>query len=198
MRTTESRRWPDQEIINAGSYSGGLRESELSNFSPRPFVLRGQAFANAEAFVQALKYPERSPERDLIAALPANKAKRRSPHEPPEIIEWEGRAIPYRSHEHYQLQAAGIFAKFDQNPDALYLLLATGKLPIIHDLSRPDRPWQERPATCLPAAVFSRILMETRQYFFRESGATDPCLIGTEPPEFVSDSLVAYVRSTDM
>jgi predicted NAD-dependent protein-ADP-ribosyltransferase YbiA (DUF1768 family) len=189
------QRWPVQEVINAGSRSESLRERELSNFSPRPFVLRGQAFANVEAFVQALKYPVDSTERSTIAAMPAPKAKRESPHITPAFIEWEDRRIPYRSYEYCLLQAAGIFAKFDQNEEALELLLATGNLPIIHDLSTPERPWIERTNTCLPANVFSQILTETRQIFFSEMGVLNPELIGDTPPVYVTNELAAYVRS---
>lgn len=180
--------------INATSRSESLRERELSNFAPWPFVLGGHFFANVEAFVQAIKYPEHSAERSKIATMRASMAKQQSPSTAPEFIEWNGRQIPFRSPGHLALQAAGIFAKFDQNKEPLELLLATGNLPITHDLSKPDRPWVERPDTSLPAAAFSQILTETRGFFFGEMGVSDPAMIG-DRPVYVTDKLVAYVRA---
>ena len=56
---------------------------------------------------------------------------------------------------------AALRAKFSQNPDCLQLLLATGNAEIIHEPKMKDgTPYPD--STTVPAAVFSRFLMEVR------------------------------------
>ncbi len=182
------RHLPVQEAINVrGGSPDSYRERMLSNFSPHSFLLAGSYFANVEAFVQCIKHPEGSDARQYISQMPASKAKRCSMAVPPDVIEWMGREITYRSREHYQLQATAIFAKFDQNEIALEALLATGQLPLTHDLGRP-----EKPTTCLPAAVFTQILVETRAYYFVELGV--PSLSFSTDAMYVTPETVAYTR----
>ena len=59
---------------------------------------------------------------------------------------------------------AALRAKFSQNPDCLQLLLATGNVEIIHDPKRKDGT-SYPDSTSIPAAVFSRFLMEIRDEF---------------------------------
>lgn len=183
------RHLPDLETINAdGSSTKSLRERALSNFSPHPFTLAGHSLANVEAFVQGIKYPEDTELRQRIFQLAAPKAKRLSPEKPPELIKWNGQTMRYKSYGHYLLQATAILSKFDQNEAALELLLATGNLPITHDLGRP-----EKPTTCLPEIVFTRILDETRTYFFAEMGKY--FLDDFKEPHFIIPAVVAYARN---
>jgi predicted NAD-dependent protein-ADP-ribosyltransferase YbiA (DUF1768 family) len=178
-----------QEIINVGGSSESYREKELSNFSDHPFILRGFPFANVEAFAQGIKYDEDSVERYEIFQMSGREAKRQSPKKPPAVVVWEGQAIRFRSLEHYRLEASAIFAKFDQNEDALEALLATGNLPLIHDLGHP-----EKPNTCLPSGVFTTILRETRSHFFNEIGANGR-LVGHIDPMLVTPEVIEYSRS---
>jgi predicted NAD-dependent protein-ADP-ribosyltransferase YbiA (DUF1768 family) len=179
-----------QEIINVGGNHESYRERELSNFSPHSFYLRGFDLANVEAFVQGIKHPEDESSRYEIFKMTARDAKRTSPRVSPDVIVWEGQAMRYRSLEHYRLQAAAIFAKFDQNEDALEALLATGQLPLIHDLGHP-----EKPTTCLPTVIFTQILEEARSYFFKEIGVTNPSLIGASAPTLIVPYTIEYSRS---
>lgn len=178
---------PYLEVINArGNSPVSHRERSLSNFSPHPLKLNGRLIANVEAFVQGVKFPE-GEDREEIFRLDAREAKRRSPADPPSVIEWSGASMEYGSHEHYRLQAAVIFSKFDQNEEALEALLATGELEIRHNTGTP-----EKPNTCLPAVIFTQILTETRAYFFSEAGIS--AFAGDKPAEYITPDIVAYSR----
>jgi len=180
----------EQTMINVGGSHESYRERELSNFSPHAFQFRGFEIENVEAFVQGLKYGEDDPFRYEVFKMRAPRAKRKSPKIPPEIIVWEGQAMRYRSLDHFRLQAAAIFAKFDQNEDAQDALLATGNLSLVHDLGH-----SEKPNTCLPADVFTKILEETRMQFFKEMGVSSTVLIGERPSIFIDDYIINYARS---
>lgn len=171
--------------LNVRARSELRRESVLSNFSNHPFIFRGYEYACVEGFVQGIKYPEDDPTRALSSTLDGRQAKMLSPESPPSHIQWEGTEIPYGSNEHHLLQAAAIFAKFDQHPEALEILLSTGSMEITHNLG------PENPHTCLPGAVFTRILTEIRAYHFAQMGAK----IGLEgEPRYITPELTEYAR----
>lgn len=177
-----------QERINVRSRSQeSERERALSNFPDFPFRLGSQTFLNVEAFVQGIKYPEGDPLRGAIFQMAGREAKRLSPQRPPSHVEWEGQWIEYGSLEHRRLEAAAIFAKFDQNEEAYELLLATGDIPLFHDLGKP-----ENSTTALPAAVFTQILTETREHFFGELGVPPA---SDTPAVYVTPGVIQYARA---
>lgn len=156
---------PLERVFNVASNSSDPVEKRLSNLDYAPFVMDGRAYASVEGFWQGLKYPEGSEERERIAGLSGIESKKAGNGVPPSAtFVYLGETYAVGSPEHQALMKRAIRAKLEQNPDVLELLLSTGDAPIIHDPKRPDGTPYPDSAT-VPAAVFSRFLMELRDEF---------------------------------
>jgi predicted NAD-dependent protein-ADP-ribosyltransferase YbiA (DUF1768 family) len=177
-----------QENINVISNSKiSERERRLSNFSADKFTLGDQCFSTVEGFIQGIKYSPSNPIRRAVFAMTGKEAKRHSLSTPPEYVEWDGQKIRYGSLEHHRLEAAAIFAKFDQSNEAQEALLATGDLPLMHDTGRPQSK-----NTSLPNPAFVKILEETRDAMFGEMGFNQM----TTEELYVTAEVVQYARGT--
>lgn len=154
-----------QEVINVSSTGETETARTLSNFAHTPFILDGKLYQSVEGFWQGLKFPEGSQERDEAAQLFGGKAKRlgKKAGEMSEI-EYQGQRIKAGSKEHQDLMRRAVEAKFDQNPNVLDLLLATGDKKMTHVLvGRDGRPIPD--SKTIPGAVFAQILMDLRTEF---------------------------------
>ncbi|MFA4954051.1 MAG: hypothetical protein WC641_01950 [Patescibacteria group bacterium] len=143
------------EILNISSKSDDLRERELSNLMPRPFVLGGLRFRSPEGFIQGTKYPEDDPRRALAFRLAGIQAKRMGDGAKKEFIWWNSAEIPYGSGAHRALLTGAIEASFRQNPWAFAILHATRGTKLIHEVGGQSD-------TALPANVFCAILTKLR------------------------------------
>ncbi len=149
----------------------------LSNFADTPFTFSGKRYASVEGFWQMLKYPEGEDDprwaypgvswehsRQEVAQMVGFQAKRAGKLASANMetmgINWvsfEGRRLTYRTPskgKHYQLIAAVIRAKVQQNAKVKTILLATGSLVL-----RPDHV---QDSDVPPAWRYHEILMEIR------------------------------------
>lgn len=155
-------------VLNIGSRSDDRRARRLSNFSADAFMLDGKRMASVEGFIQGIKYPEGHPNRTAAFGAVGFEAKRFGKKFElthalgrlgyGKLVWWKGRTIPYGSPEHHKLIELAIRAKFDQNQDAMGVLLATEGMELTHDLGRP-----ESPVTSLPSKIFCEILTRIRE-----------------------------------
>jgi len=147
-------------VINANSGSKDLVERQLSNFYPaRISVMDNEQeiqVTSVENAIQAMKFAYSDPRRlEAFLSTPAY-AKKLGQAAGKDFVYWDGRAIRYNSDEHRELIAELIWAKYEQNPDLMAVLLGTGTEKIVH------RVGPENPDTSLPAELFCQILMDIR------------------------------------
>ena len=159
--TLVAREWK-KTPFNVASNSKNRIEKRLSNLDYAPFVLHGRTYASIEGFWQGLKFPEGSEMRASVAAMSGLPSKKIGDSaEKSSTFEYLGQTYRVGSAEHQLLMKAALRAKFSQNPDCLQLLLATGNAEIIHEpVMKDGTPYPD--STTIPAAVFSRFLMEIR------------------------------------
>ena len=141
-----------------GKRQEGQPEDLLSNFPALAFVLDDTELASTEGFIQGIKFPESDPRRKQAFGMSGGKAKRMARGAEGRFVWWQGAEIAYGSIEHHALIERAIRAKFDQQPAALEMLLATDGMELIHDLGTP-----ESETTSLPACVFCAILTRIRE-----------------------------------
>jgi len=144
--------------LNIGSKSDDWRARRLSNFSTDPFLIDGEKIASVEGFIQGTKFPEGHHVRQQAFQSVGVEAKRCGKKAERKLVWWKGQVVSYGSTEHHQLIERAIRAKFEQNDDAMEVLLATDGLILTHDLGRPDSP-----NTSLPAKIFCDILTRIRE-----------------------------------
>jgi len=136
----------------------GQPEDLLSNFPALGFVIDGVELASTEGFIQGIKFPEGDPRREQAFRMSGGKAKRMARGAEGRFVWWQGTEIAYGSFEHHALIERAIRAKFDQQPTAMQMLLATEGMELIHDLGTP-----ESATTSMPARVFCAILTRIRE-----------------------------------
>lgn len=149
-----------EEIVNVSSGSPVIEERILSNFPECPFTLNGKRYRSIEGKVQGDKFPPGDPRKEQAYNTFGKEAKKignkaciygyRS------IWTADGRKIKYGSPEHYKESELAIRAKFDENPEAMRVLLSTKGKKIIHEIG------PESPTTCLPREIFCGILTRIR------------------------------------
>lgn len=143
--------------LNVSSKSDDWRARRLSNFYPDSFVLDREQISSVEGFIQGIKFPPGDPTRQLAFLSTGVKAKRLGVKAVCQFVWWRGRAILYGSADHHRLIERAIRARFEQNTNAMYALIATRGLELTHDLGEV-----EHPKTSLPARMFCRILTQIR------------------------------------
>lgn len=150
-------------IVNVNSGSPDETERKLSNFAEAPvLVFDGEETIEAktvENLIQMMKFPYDDPRRGQaleLAPLEAQKLGRKADNN---FVYWDGERIPYGSPGHRDLLQEFICLKFDQNPEFLKLLLATGNKEITHEVGPGN------PNTSLPKEVFCNILTGIREYY---------------------------------
>jgi len=148
--------------LNIAATSESEAGRELGNLGEAPFELDGVQFTSIEGFWQGIKYPEGSDERQRVSALFGMEAKEAGgPVKHLEELTYQGRIIKVGSSEHHELMKRALRAKLEQNPGLKDMLVASGEATIIHDPRKPDgSPYPD--SKTIPAAVFSRIMMELR------------------------------------
>ncbi len=106
----------------------------LSNLAETPFELDGAKYSSVEGFWQSLKFPKGSEERRNISELSGKEAKKagKSATNITEIS-YLGKKIISGFDEHKKLMKRALKAKFEQNPEAMKILLATGDALLIHE-----------------------------------------------------------------
>lgn len=154
-----------EEIINIGFEGKTKTEQMLSNLAHTPFELHGQIYESVEAFWQGLKFPDEK-KREEIAQLWGIEAKKTG-RKAPKVTEFEyqGEKFKVGSKEHQNLMKQALKAKFEQNPQALNLLLATGKKKVTHILINPQNGFVHPDSQTIPGKTFCGFLMELREEF---------------------------------
>jgi predicted NAD-dependent protein-ADP-ribosyltransferase YbiA (DUF1768 family) len=156
-----------EEIVNVSSGSPVIEERILSNFPECSFVLNGKRYKSTEGKVQGDKFPPGDPRKYLAYNSSDKEAKQVGNKASIYGYRWiwtaDGRKIKYGSPEHYQESGSAIRAKFEQNPQAMRVLLSTKGKKITHELGG-----EEKPTTCLPKAEFVKILTDLREEKLRE------------------------------
>ncbi len=162
------------EVLPQGAKPGEVILSKrnelgiLSNFAATPFTFHGVRYASVEGFWQMMLYPEGAGDprakatgivwahtRDEVARMTGFEAKDAGTAAEANMqrlgIDWvtfEGRRIAYRSKKkgaHYELIAAAMRAKMEQNPKVREILLATGDLTLLPDhIEEADAPAEWR------------------------------------------------------
>lgn len=162
--TLAAREWK-KVPFNVASNSKNRIEKRLSNLDYAPFVFNGQTYASIEGFWQGLKFPEGSEMRAQVAEMSGLPSKMiGNTAEKSETFQYLDETYHVGLARHQSLMKLALRAKFAQNPDCLQLLLATGDAQIIHEPKMKDgTPYPD--STTIPAAVFSRFLMEIRDEF---------------------------------
>lgn len=127
-----------------GKPSGSLHEwtafNLLCNAAPTPFLLNGERFYSVDSFHEALKLPERTPERAACAMAPFLEARRLTRKIHREAFTYRGQTIAVGSAEHEGLLATAVSAKVAQNPDVQIALRDTGTARLVFPLSYSARP----------------------------------------------------------
>lgn len=146
--------------INANSGSNDPTEQKLSNFYPATIIVMDNEqeirIPSVENAIQAMKFAYDDPHRlEAYLSSPAY-AKKLGRAAARDFVYWDGKAIPYNSEAHRELIAEFIWAKFEQNPDLMEALLATGTEEIVHRVGPED------PDTSLPTELFCQILTDIR------------------------------------
>jgi predicted NAD-dependent protein-ADP-ribosyltransferase YbiA (DUF1768 family) len=144
-------------------------EAILSNFAHTPFNIDDVLCASVEGFIQGLKEEMPDKQRRIclrhgFEAKRASSRKRNKKVREGGSVWWQGRAVPFKSEEYYQLVERGIRAKLDQNEKARQALLDTGTAEFVHHTGKP-----ESPGTSLPSERFVSILMKIRAELLNKS-----------------------------
>ena len=77
------------------------------------------------------------------------------------FVYWQNEKIQYGTDQHHSLIKRAISAKFDQNPDALDVLIETWPSKLVHEVG-------DGRFTSLPATVFCKILTDIREETVRK------------------------------
>lgn len=161
--TPKSALPPEKRPLNVFSHSAEDIGRQLSNFAERRFVLDGRSYLSVEGWYQGLKWPEKA-KRAEIAKFSGSRAKNAAKGAPKaETFLYEDETVAFGSAEHHALVKRAIRASLEQSPEVRAAFVATHPRPIVHTLSRP-----ERPGTALPARKFAAILEEVRAEFVAE------------------------------
>ena len=132
--------WEGREGKPSGSLHEWTAFNLLCNAAPTPFLLNGERFYSVDSFHEALKLPERSPERAACAMAPFLEARRLTRKIHGEAFTYRGQTIAVGSAEHESLLAAAVSAKVAQNPDVQIALRETGTARLVFPLSYSDHP----------------------------------------------------------
>lgn len=156
-----------EDVVNVSSGSPVIEERILSNFPESPFTLKGKKYRSLEGKVQGDKFPPEDPRKEQAYNSFGKEAKQIGNKARIYGYRWiwtaDGRKIKYGSPEHYEESRLAIRAKFEQNPEAMRVLLSTKGKKITHELGG-----EESKTTCLPKAVFTNILTDIREEKLRE------------------------------
>lgn len=159
-----------QETINIGFKGETETEQMLSNFAPTKFELDGKLYKTVESFWQSLKFDEGSEERERIAGLSGFEAKKAGKKvKGITEIEYQGQTFQAGSKEHQDLMKKALKAKFEQNPNVLDLLLATGHKKITHILKDTRTGFMIPDSQTIPGKIFCGFLMDLREEFRKKS-----------------------------
>ena len=123
--------------MDIGSGSGWPAAS-LSNFSPHPFCVRGEACASMEGFLQSLKFadPEMARHvRTLVGKAAKFKGKKKRWWRTGEL-HWLGEPFDRHGEFHQELLDDAFEALFTQNAKARRALLATGDATLTHSIGK--------------------------------------------------------------
>lgn len=112
----------------------------LCNAAPTSFVLEGERFLSVESFHEALKFPERTADRDACALASALDARRLARGLRKATFVYRGEQVSVNSAEHEGLVAAAICAKVAQNLEVQSALRDTGNARLLFPLTYGDHP----------------------------------------------------------
>jgi hypothetical protein len=132
--------WEGREDKPSGSLYEWTAFNLLCNAAPTPFLLNGERFYSVDSFHEALKLPERTPERAACAMAPFLEARRLTRKIHSEAFTYRGQTIAVGSAEHEGLLATAVSAKVAQNPNVQIALRETGTARLVFPLSYSDRP----------------------------------------------------------
>jgi predicted NAD-dependent protein-ADP-ribosyltransferase YbiA (DUF1768 family) len=148
-------------VINVAGYRKGIA-GKLSNFTPARFEINRVEWPSFENFWQALKFSEHDPRRRQLETCDPIAAKRIGSQVKKQFMYFHNGEkeviLPYGSPQLYALAKDVERVGFEENPDQLEALLATGNAHLMHWVE-----WQD--SKSLPRKVFCRILMELREEF---------------------------------
>ena len=158
-------------------YAGTGENAELSNFAKRPFTHKGYKFSSVEAAYQAMKIEESVPvDIDNTAIMERLTSSNITGAEAKKL----GRQIKGLDIQHWDRRSSAIMEElirksFEQNPDALEKLLATGDAVLTH--TQDNTKWKTE---------FPKLLMEVREELKTSvTPSTEPTI-----PENVPESLI--------
>lgn len=137
----------------------------LSNFAHTPFTLDGVTYASIEGFYVVLKFLEED-RRARMATLYGPVAKNMGKKSTLVTTCYRGEWFELGSETHHALIKRAIRAKLEAHPEMARAFVATRPRPIVHETGRPD-PVGAR----FPAAVFCRILTESREELAEKAAA---------------------------
>lgn len=168
------------KIAPVNIVSSSRRFGICSNFAVSPFSLESsdprdaKRFKSVEAFLQYIKYPHGHPFKLEIPNTSAVEAKEYgrgantfndqilAAGGTPKIY-WNNEEIDFRSERHLDLAYQAVLAKFSQNSDALWTLLGTTGLALVHNTGRSDSP-----ITSLKSVELAEMLMKVRDLKIHE------------------------------
>lgn len=130
----------------------------LSNFCPRPFIVRGVECGSMEGFVQGLKFksPEMQREVCKMSGLAAKKRGANKNWQRTQTLWWQGEPIARESEEYQQLLDEAFKALFTGNEKKA--LLDSGNNPLTHKIGRRNPK-----ETVLTQSEFCGRLMRIRE-----------------------------------
>lgn len=146
------------DTLNVSFVSDDWRGVALSNFCLSPFAMDDVLLASVEGFIQGIKFPEGSPERQQAFTTWEWAAKKAGQGAQRNHVYWAGQQLLFGSPAHHALVERALRAKFAQNQGICLVLKATGKATLVHVTDEASEP----AITSLPAARFCRILMDIR------------------------------------
>ena len=120
--------------IGSGS---GYPASNLSNFSPHPFIIDGVECNSMEGFLQALKYENPEMQRTickLVGKQAKFKGKKKAWYRKQELY-WQGKTIKRDSREYQELLDRA-FTELSKNKKFGKALLATGNATLTHSMGK--------------------------------------------------------------
>ncbi len=123
--------------MDIGSNNKGAA-GRLSNFTPRPFVLRGIECASAEGVLQGFKFKD-SNIQQYCCTLTGFKAKKygsKKNWQKTQTLWWQGDPIKRDSDEYQALLDELFEALYTGNQKAKKTLLSTGKANLTHSIGR--------------------------------------------------------------
>lgn len=165
-----------REPINVTSRHPDEPVRLIGNFATTPFELDGKKYASIESFWQGLKFPE-GPERERVAALDGAAARKAGAEvKYGSHVGHEGQQLPVGTWPHWQLMERACRAKFEQNPEAMAALVATGERPLVHRVRRDSQT--------IPGVVMADIWMRIR----KDSRAAAPGAIAPPPDDVDEDA----------